>query len=274
MLGSPKRGGAEPREASTACGGLRVCEPRRRRRGEPLAAAVAGAAECGCPSAGTDCKPKSVASQAEPESATLRRRDGGIALGGESGDFLGVVCGIESCDGELGLTSAAVLDEVVEWLQIGGGDMRDRCAGEIFGGRGSGCPGIFRCASSLLCVRGCWGARRIGGTGRGQCDGLRERNIFRQIADDLRRSLRGAFESVNLRERGVQCCGAIALAGVGGVEQLFLRGADNLQAHLVVMRGEPGVEGESAEKQCGGKDDDFDGAGLGRVLRGGDGRES
>ena len=70
--------------------------------------------------------------------------------------------------------------------------------------------------------------------------------------------MRLAFEGVDLGEgifeRGV----AVVFAGVGCVESLFLGGERGLEAELVVVCGEPGVEDESGEEDCGAESGDFD----------------
>lgn len=81
---------------------------------------------------------------------------------------------------------------------------------------------------------------------------------MRQLADDLLRRERGGFELGDLRERVVERGVAVALAGVSGVEKLLLRGECRLHAPLVVVGGEPGVEGHGGQEQCGEKCDEFE----------------
>src|SRR5579863_10631685 len=88
--------------------------------------------------------------------------------------------------------------------------------------------------------------------GRGRIlerDGLRERQVLRQLADDLFGRERGGFELGDLRERVVERGVAVALAGVGRVEELLLRGERGLQALLLVVGSEPGVESHGGQKQ-------------------------
>ncbi len=74
---------------------------------------------------------------------------------------------------------------------------------------------------------------------------------MREAAENLRRSLRGAFEGFDLRQRVVERGCAGALAGVGGVEELLLRGERSLQALLLVACGKPGVEGQRSQEEHG-----------------------
>jgi hypothetical protein len=51
---------------------------------------------------------------------------------------------------------------------------------------------------------------------------------------------------------------AVAFAGVGGVDGLFLCGECGREAELVVVGGELGVEDERGEEECGAEGGDFD----------------
>jgi hypothetical protein len=72
--------------------------------------------------AGADDEPVSVAPQAEPEGASFRSGECGIALTGDGGEFESVVACVLLCGGELCLAGAAVLNEVVEGLDVSGGN--------------------------------------------------------------------------------------------------------------------------------------------------------
>ena len=87
----------------------------------------------------------------------------------------------------------------------------------------------------------------FGGWGR-EGDGLREREIVREVAQDLLRRLRGALQLFDFCEGVVQSGLAGALAGAGGVEDLLLRGEGGLEALLFVARREPGVDGERGDE--------------------------
>ena len=67
-----------------------------------------------------------------------------------------------------------------------------------------------------------------------------------------------AFECVDLGEGFFEGSVAVAFAGVGGVEGLFLGGECGGEAELVVVGGEPGVEDERGEKESGAEGGDFD----------------
>ena len=60
---------------------------------------------------------------------------------------------------------------------------------------------------------------------------------------------------------------AVAFAGDGGVEGLFLRGECGGEAELIVVSGEPGVEDERGEEECGAGGGDFDCAAGGESER-------
>ena len=51
---------------------------------------------------------------------------------------------------------------------------------------------------------------------------------------------------------------AVAFAGVGGVDGLLLCGECGREAELIVVGGEPGVEDERGEEECGAEGGDFD----------------
>ena len=51
---------------------------------------------------------------------------------------------------------------------------------------------------------------------------------------------------------------AVAFVGVSGVEGLFLCGESGGEAELIVVGGEPGVEDERGEEECGAGGGDFD----------------
>ncbi len=57
--------------------------------------------------------------------------------------------------------------------------------------------------------------------------------------------------------------GAVAFAGVGGVEGLLLCGESGGEAELVVVSGEPGVEDERGEEERGAEGDDCAAGGHG-----------
>lgn len=96
---------------------------------------MACAAEGGGSSADTDSEPESIASEASPETPALCGSDGGVALTSECGDFRGVVGGIQLYGRELSLARAAILNEVVERLQIGCWNLSRRRVGKAFGYR-------------------------------------------------------------------------------------------------------------------------------------------
>jgi hypothetical protein len=101
-------------------------------RGSELAglwAAVACAAESDCSGAGTDDEPEGVASQAQPHAPSLCGFDRGIALASERNDFCGVVGGIEFRNCEPRLAGTAVLNKIVERLQIGSPNPRGGSVG-------------------------------------------------------------------------------------------------------------------------------------------------
>ena len=83
--------------------------------------------------------------------------------------------------------------------------------------------------------------------------------ILREGAEDLFGSLRGAFECFDLRE-GVSLSAdwRARFPGVGGVEELLLRGESGCEAALFVARGEPGVEGHRRDEQHGDEGGDFE----------------
>jgi len=94
------------------------------------------------------------------------------------------------------------------------------------------------------------GGRRRGGWSIGadnsllwrrEGDGPREREILRQLADDLLGRLRRALELFDLRECVAERGLSHALARIGVVEELFLCAERSAQAPLFVARGEPGV---------------------------------
>jgi hypothetical protein len=66
---------------------------------------------------------------------------------------------------------------------------------------------------------------------------------------------------------------AVALAGVGGVEGLFLCGESGGEAELVVVSGEPGVEDERGKEECGAEGGDFNCAAGGHGSERRNGRE-
>ena len=70
--------------------------------------------------------------------------------------------------------------------------------------------------------------------------------------------LRVALERVDLCEGVFEGGVAVAFAGVGGVEGLFLCGESGGEAELIVVSGEPGVEDERGEEECGAEGGDFD----------------
>jgi len=70
--------------------------------------------------------------------------------------------------------------------------------------------------------------------------------------------LRVALQRVDLGECVFECGVAVAFAGVGGVEGLFLCGECGGKAQLVVVGGEPSVEDERGEEECGAEGGDFD----------------
>jgi len=49
-----------------------------------------------------------------------------------------------------------------------------------------------------------------------------------------------------------------ALAGVGGVDDLLLRVERGGEAQLFVARGEPRVDGQRGDENCGAEGDEFD----------------
>jgi len=55
-----------------------------------------------------------------------------------------------------------------------------------------------------------------------------------------------------------ECGVAVAFAGVGGVDGLFLCGECGGEAELVVVGGEPDVEDDGGEEERGAEGDDFD----------------
>jgi hypothetical protein len=76
-----------------------------------------------------------------------------------------------------------------------------------------------------------------------------------------------AFEGVDVGESVFECGVAVVFAGVGCVEGLFLGGQCGLEAELVVVGGEPGVEDECGEEECAAEGDDFDcAAGCHRLM--------
>src|SRR5208282_533704 len=85
-----------------------------------------------------------------------------------------------------------------------------------------------------------------------------EREIFREVAQDLFGRLRGAFEIFDLRERGGESGLAGAFAGVGGVEDLLLRVESRLEELLVRARVEPCVNRERGCEQRGAECGDFE----------------
>ena len=70
------------------------------------------------------CEPDRIAAQASPECSTLGGCDGGLALIRERCHLDGVVGKILLRDGNFGLAHAAILDVVVERLQVGGRNLR------------------------------------------------------------------------------------------------------------------------------------------------------
>jgi hypothetical protein len=60
-----------------------------------------------------------------------------------------------------------------------------------------------------------------------------------------------------------ECGVAVAFAGVGGVDGLFLCGECGREAELIVVSGEPGVEDERGEEECGAECGNFDRAASG-----------
>ncbi len=100
----------------------------------------------------------------------------------------------------------------------------------------------------------------FGGARRRERDRLRQRNVFREFAENLFRGLRLALQCVDLRERVFERGVAIALASISGVEDLFLSGERGLEAKLVVVRTKPCVEGERGDEQDDTKRDNFNGA--------------
>lgn len=69
-------------------------------------------------------EPFGVATETAPERTTFCGGDGSVALAGQRLEFRGVVGAILFRRDELGLAGAAVLNVVVEGLQIGGGNFR------------------------------------------------------------------------------------------------------------------------------------------------------
>ena len=76
----------------------------------------------GVPDGGANGKPKDIASQAAQEGASLRGGKGVVALAGQRGDLGFIVGGILHRNGEFGIASTAILNIVVERLEIGGRD--------------------------------------------------------------------------------------------------------------------------------------------------------
>jgi len=75
--------------------------------------------------------------------------------------------------------------------------------------------------------------------------------------------LRVAFECVDLGECVFECGVAVAFAGVGGVDGLFLSRECGREAELIVVSGEPGVEDERGQEECCAEGGNFDRAASG-----------
>ena len=73
----------------------------------------------------------------------------------------------------------------------------------------------------------------------------------------------GALQRVDLGEGVFEGGVAVAFAGVGGVEGLFLGGESGREAELIVVGGEPGVEDEGGEEERGAEGDDCAAGGHG-----------
>jgi hypothetical protein len=81
------------------------------------------AARGGVAAGRSDGKPKGVAAETSQETASFRGGYGGIALAGERCELEGVIGGVLFRGGEPGLAGTAVLNIVVERLEVSGGDL-------------------------------------------------------------------------------------------------------------------------------------------------------
>lgn len=80
----------------------------------------AGGCSYGC----ADGEPLGGLAQAGPEAAAVGGFCGGVAFGGECGDFGAFVGEIALGGRELGLADVAILQVVIDWLEVG---LRDAC---------------------------------------------------------------------------------------------------------------------------------------------------
>ncbi len=110
-------------------------EPRRVETAQVVTRGLLKAAGGGRPGDGAendaDAEPFGVALEAAQEAAAPGGGDGGVAFAGESGGAGLFVGEIGASGGELRLAGAAILDEIVERLEVGGGNC---------GGSGRGVP--------------------------------------------------------------------------------------------------------------------------------------